>query len=53
MAKIKKTYSLDEKVVERLEALAAEQGLSNSAYLTILINAAKEKSKSLAVKGAQ
>ncbi len=53
MAKIKKTYSLDEKVAERLEALAAAQGLSNSAYLTILINTAKENPQSLAVKGAQ
>lgn len=42
MAKIKKTYSLDDKVVDKLEALALAAGLNVSAYLTTLINSAAE-----------
>lgn len=53
MAKLRKNYSLDESVVKKLDELAARQGLSNSAYLTILINKAAEDQKSLSVKGAE
>lgn len=53
MAKIKKTFSLDEKVIERLELLAAAEGLTLSAVVTTLVNQAAEKRKYLSVKGAE
>ncbi len=40
MTKVRKTYSLDEKVVRRLEEAAEAAGLNMSAYLTVLINTA-------------
>lgn len=38
MTKLRKTYSLDDKVVQRLEEAAEAAGLNVSAYLTVLIN---------------
>lgn len=38
MTKVRKTYSLDDKIVQRLEEAAEAAGLNVSAYLTVLIN---------------
>lgn len=40
MAKVRKTYSLDERAVEKLEALAHAQGINASACFTVLVNQA-------------
>lgn len=40
MTKIKKTYSLDDRLVERLEEAAEAAGLNVSSYLTVIITAA-------------
>lgn len=37
MAKVKKTYSLDEEVAERLSRYAAELHVSDSAFLTLMV----------------
>ncbi len=43
MAKVRKTYSLDERAIEKLEALAQAQGINASACFTILVNQAYEQ----------
>lgn len=43
MVKTKKTYSMDEQVIARLNAIAQAQGVSASSMLAIIINQAAEK----------
>ena len=43
MVKTKKTYSMDEQVIARLNAMAQAQGISASSMLAIIINQATEK----------